>query len=102
MKLLRTRDNGGQYRTENGDYSVIDKISKEDLLRLVHWTLHEDAATFDEYDEKAIKNQAHQIIYKSIFLKLSALRKRRQEFVDESARLFLAEYEKYRPDPPSS
>jgi hypothetical protein len=102
MKLLRISDNGGQYRTEKGGYSPIDKISKEDLLRLVHWTLHEDAVAFDDYDEKAIKNQAHQIIYKSIVLKLSALQKRRQEFIDESARLFLAEYEKYRLDPPSS
>jgi len=101
MKLLRISDNGGQYRTEKG-YSPIDKITKEDLLRLVHWTLNEDAATFDEYDEKTIKNQAHQIIYKSIFQKLSDLKKRRHEFIDESARLFLAEYEKYKPGQPSS
>jgi hypothetical protein len=102
MKLLKISDNGGQYRTEKGGYSPIDKIGKEDLLRLVNWTLHEDAASFDEFDEKAIQNHAHQIIYKSIFQKLSALRKRRQEFIDESARLFLEEYEKYRSDPPSS
>jgi hypothetical protein len=48
--------------------------------------------------EYAIKNQAHQLIYKSIAQKLGALRKRRQEFIDESARLFLTEYEKYRKD----
>jgi hypothetical protein len=102
MKLLRISDSGAQYRTEKGGYIPIDKISKEDLLRLVHWTLHEDAATFDVYDEKAIKNQAHQIIYKSIFQKLSDLKKRRQEFIDESARLFLTEYEKYKPGASSS
>jgi hypothetical protein len=34
----------------------------------------------------------------TIAQKLGALRKRRQEFIDESARLFLTEYEKYRKD----
>ncbi len=98
MKLLEISENGGHFLNEKGKFSPIDKIGKEDLLRLVNWTLHEIAVSFDEYDEKTIKNQAHQIIYKSIAQKLGALRKRRQEFVDESARLFLEEYEKYRAD----
>ena len=96
MKLLRIDSNHGHYIRETGDYRSIDKITKEDLLRLVHLTLNEDKVEFDEYDENSIKNQAHQIIYKSIFRKLNSLRERRQEFVDESARLFLEDYEKYR------
>jgi hypothetical protein len=100
MKLLEISESCGHFRNEKGKFSPIDKVGKDDLLRLVNWTLHENAVSFDEYDEKTIKNQAHQIIYKSIAQKLGALRKRRQEFVDESARLFLDEYEKYRVDPP--
>lgn len=96
MKLLRVSDNVGQFLAANGDYSLIDKIGKDDLLRLVDRTLHEDEVELDPYDDQAIKNQAHQVIYKSIFLKLTDLRKRRQEFIDESARLFLDEYERYR------
>jgi hypothetical protein len=99
MKLLKIDESCGHYRNEEGGYSPIDKIGKEDLLRLVHWTLHEKLVSFDTYDEKTIKNQAHQIIYKSIIQKLSDLKNRRQEFLDESARLFLQEYEKYRADP---
>ena len=95
MKLLKIEENCGHFRKENGTYSSIDKIDKEDLLRLVNWTLHEDAVMFDEYDDKKLKNHAHQIIYKNVVQKLDALRKRRQEFIDESARLFLDEYEKY-------
>jgi hypothetical protein len=98
MKLLKIDENCGHYRNEEGHYSPIDKIGKEDLLRLVNWTLHEKMVSFDAYDEKTIKNQAHQIIYKSIAQKLSDLKTRRREFLDESARLFLGEYEKYRPD----
>jgi hypothetical protein len=98
MKLLRVSDNCGHYRDDKGNYSLIDKIGKEDLLRLVNWTLDEEVVEFDDYDEKAIKNQAHQIIYKSIIQKLRTLRDRRQEFIDESARLFLDDYQKYRDD----
>ncbi len=96
MKLLRISEYTGQFLAGNGDYSPIDKISKDDLLRLVDHTLGEDAVEMDPYDDQAIKNQAHQVIYKSIFQKLTDILKRRQEFIDESARLFLDEYERYR------
>ena len=42
MKLLKIDNNCGHYRKEAGDYSPIDKISKEELLVLVNWTLKED------------------------------------------------------------
>ncbi|MFH1232139.1 MAG: hypothetical protein V1709_11665, partial [Planctomycetota bacterium] len=59
--------------------------------------LREDVE-FDVYDENAIKNQAHQIVYKSVFEKLRSLKDRKKEFVDESERLYLKEYERYRED----
>jgi len=96
MKLLKIENNSGHYLNVVGDYSPVEKLSKEDLLRLVNLTLEEEATEFDEYDETAIKNQAHQIIYKSVVQKLQSLKSRRQEFGDESERLFLSEYEKYR------
>lgn len=96
MKLLKICENLGQFLAADGDYRSIDKINKDDLLRLVNCTLGEGEVELDPYDNQAIKNQAHQVIYKSIFQKLSDLGKRKQEFDDESARLFLEEYEKYR------
>jgi hypothetical protein len=96
MKLLRIHEHAGQYLAADGMYESIDKIDKDDLLRLVDSTLYPDEFDVDAYDEQAIKNQAHQVIYKSIAQKLNDLRKRREAFVDESARLYLAEYEKYR------
>lgn len=95
MKLLKIEKNCGHYRKENGDYNPIDKISKEEMLVLVNKTLEEEAIEIDEYDENAIKNHAHQIIYKSIARKLLSLRERRQEFTDEAARLYLDDYERY-------
>jgi hypothetical protein len=97
MKLLSIENNLGLYLGESGKYNPVDKINKEDLLRLVNLTLQEDVE-FDEYDDNSIKNQAHQIVYKSVFEKLRSLRARKQEFIDESERLYLKEYEKYRDD----
>lgn len=97
MKLLSISDNLGYYLGESGQTIPVDKITKDELLRLVNLTLSKDVE-FDEYDEHAIKNQAHQIVYKSILEKLRGIRDRKQEFTDESERLFLKEYEKYRDD----
>lgn len=96
MKLLRANEGRGEYLDPTGNYLPIDKIRKEDLLRLTDATLNADVAEFDEYDESAIKNRAHQVIYKSVCTKLRDLRNRRQEFKDAAARLFLEDYEKYR------
>lgn len=96
MKLLRIDDTAAQFLRPDGTYAPIDKIDKDDLLRMVDRTLEDEQFEVDPYDENAIKNQAHQVIYRSVAQKLVDLRKRRQEFLDESARLFLDEYERYR------
>ncbi|MEJ0035196.1 MAG: hypothetical protein WDO68_03805 [Gammaproteobacteria bacterium] len=95
MKLLRTNEGRGEYLDGAGNYVPIEKIRKEDLLRLADATLNGDVADFDEYDESAIKNRAHQVIYKSVSSKLRDLRNRRDEFKDAAARLFLEDYERY-------
>lgn len=99
MKLLMIENNCGHFRLESGDYNSVDRISKDDLLRLVNVTLSEEDVEFDAYDENMIQNHAHQLIYKSVIRKLQSLRERKQEFVDESARLYLEEYEKYKAAP---
>ena len=68
---------------------------KNDLLKLVNLTLNDDVE-FDEYSDDTLKNHAHQIIYKSIYEKLFDLYKEKDKFKDESERLFLQEYEKYK------
>ena len=98
MKLLKIENNLGQFINESGQYISIDKITKEDLLRLVNHTLNEEVE-FDEYDEDTVKNQAHQIVYKSVYERLLDLKDQKQAFVDESERLFLKEYDKYRDEP---
>jgi hypothetical protein len=100
MKLLEIANNFGYYCDNLGKFATVDKITKDDILRLVTLTLDTNSeAEFDEYNNDNLKNQAHKIIYKSIFDKLQELKKRRQGFIDESARLYLAEYEKYQDKP---
>ncbi len=101
MKLLKIENNLGYFYKVSDDYDSMDKITKDDLLKLVDLTLSEDVE-FDEYSEDDIKNHAHQIVYKNIFEKLQNLNRRKQEFIDESERLFLQEYEKYRDEPSHS
>lgn len=96
MKLLGVSEPLGTFLDKDGKYSPIDKITKEDLMRLVALVLDEKDIELDPYDETKLKNQAQQIIYKSIVQKLGDLRERRKEFRDESSRLFLKEYERYK------
>lgn len=103
MKLLKVDSDQGFFLAEDGNHRVIDQITKEDLLRLVRTVLSDDAE-FDEYDEEVIKNPAHQVVYKSIYRNLQSLKERRQEFIDESERLYLEDYKRYteeasQPDP---
>lgn len=98
MKLLSISDSKGYFLAEGGDYQPLDQIGKEDLLRLVDQVLTTDAK-MDDYDASLLQNQAHQIIYENLWSKLTELAGRRTEFLDESKRLFLTEYERYKNDP---
>jgi hypothetical protein len=99
MKLLRIADSAGEFLDADGTFRAMDKIAKENLLWLLDKCLMERDVEFDPYDEKSLKNQAHQVIYKSVLQKLKEIRSRRREFVDESARLFLDDYQRYRDKP---
>lgn len=92
---MRIADSKGSFILEDGAYASIDEITKEDLLRLVDLILANDV-DFDEYSEETIKHPAHQIIYKSVFDKFKNLSDRKQEFADQSDRIYLSEYERYR------
>ena len=99
MKLLQIENNQGFFLNEKGSLSPVHELDKKQLLWLVDQTLDDSIAIeFDEYDDGKLRNQAHQVVYKSVYEKLVALRERRREFVDTSERLYLADYEKYRED----
>lgn len=101
MKLLRLFDNKGEFLAPDNQWQPIDRITKDDLLRLANLTLDQEDVEFEAYDEQLVKNLAHRVIYKSVVQKLQDLQMRRKEFVDESARLFYQEYENYKKELPA-
>ena len=80
------------------DKQTIDKIQKEDLLRLLNLIVDESAENgfeMDSYDEESLKNPEHKIIYKNIYDKFDALIKKRVQFKDETCNLYKSAIEKY-------
>ena len=97
MKLLAIDSGLGSFLLSDGNYATIDKITKDDLLRLVGHSLN-DTVEMDEYNETTLHNQAHRIIYKDIYIKLAELISRKDEYTDRSDRMFLDEYDLYSVD----
>lgn len=95
MKILEIRDNKGYFRlSEEEKWKQIDKIDKVGLLALLDTFLASDVE-MDEPDDTKLQNQAQQIIYKSIYEKLSSLQENKGKFKDESDRKYLKEIQKY-------
>ena len=94
MKILKIEDNKGFFSSDGKTWMPIDEIDKEGLMNLVNLIL-QASVQMDEYNETAIGNQAHQIIYKSIYEKLAALQGNKDKFKDASDRLYLDAIDKY-------
>lgn len=97
MMLLKIEGVLGQYLSNNGTYQDIDKITKDDLLWIMERVL-DNSGELEPFDKDKIQNKAHQVVYKSLYSNLKALEDRRQEFIDESERLYLEDYKKYKED----
>lgn len=95
MKILKIEDQKGFFRVEEeGAWLPIDAINKNELLKLLDLFLATEAQ-MDSPNEMEISNQAHSIIYKSLFEKLAGLESDKDRFKDESERLYLEELRKY-------
>lgn len=78
--------------------AIVVVITKEDILYLL------DEATdstsnfeMDEITDDSIKNEAHKIIYKSIYSKFSNLLSNKKQFLDECDGLYKDALQKYKP-----
>ena len=99
MKLLKIENSQGYFVREDGTFETVDKLDKEGILRLVSLALDiETEIRFDDILDDNLKNQTHLIIYKNVLLKLRELHERRSEYKDQSDRLFLDEYDRYKAD----
>jgi len=94
MKILKIDETLGHYSLDGVTYKTINEINKEDLLRLVDLALESDVV-IDDFNESLIKDPAHQIIYKNISEKIKDLQQKKNDYKDETDRLYLKEYKKY-------
>lgn len=91
-------DNGkGYFLNEKGDMQEIHEICKEDLLRLLDSATDSDTDfEMDEINDGNIQNEAHRIIYNSLYRKFKALLENKNQFIDESESLYKDALQKYK------
>jgi hypothetical protein len=95
MKILKTENKVGLYSVNGSTWKPIDEIEKEDLMKLLDLTLTADVE-MDPYSADTVGNPAHQIIYKSISEKLKTTAENKNQFKDQSDRLFWEQFEAYK------
>lgn len=95
MKILKIENENGFFRLgEGAEWQPIDTIDKNALLQLLELYLSMEVQ-MDSPHEQSVNNQAHSIIYRGIFEKLSQLADEKSRFRDESETLYLEEMNKY-------
>lgn len=99
MKCLRIKDNKGEYSLDGLEYKQIDKISKDDILRLLELSLDKDVDfEMDKYDADSFTNPAHRVIYSNIYEKFVSLKANKNYFTIEVDALYSEAYDKYKLD----
>lgn len=94
MKHLRIKERKGEFLRET-NWLEITELTAEDILCLAKAAVQEDDFELDPYDEAALHNAAHKIIYQKISEQLLSLHARKQEFIDETRNIYQDAYEKY-------
>lgn len=94
MKILKIEDGKGYFAVDGEKWQFIDEIDKDNLMLLINKVLKDDVS-IDEFKSELFGNQAHHIIYKSIYDKISSLSDDKNKFKDESERLYLEALKKY-------
>jgi hypothetical protein len=98
MRYLKIEDNRGIFTVDGTKWFSIDTIGKEHLLLLIDRALSVDFE-MDEFNKETLANQAHQIIYKSLYDKFKELQSNKSRFKDESESMYKAAIDKYtKPD----
>lgn len=95
MRILKIEDSNGYFCANGEEFVSIDKLDKENLLKMVELALMKEVE-MDDYNPDTLKNEAHRIIYRSVHKKLKELVERKDEFYDKSEREFYEIYENYK------
>lgn len=90
-------DNSNVYfrLNEDMDWKQISEIQGDDLIVMLEKALGEEEFEIAEYDNELIKNEAHNIIYKSIYEKIYEIRQDRENILDENLQRYSDVIDKY-------
>ncbi len=96
MTYLKIENNKGLYRTDASieEWTEIDKIGKNDLLKLLDIATTEDFS-MAEYKYELLQNPAHNIIYKNIYGKFTELLSNKTRFQDSVNAMYKSAIDKY-------
>jgi len=97
MKFLKIHNNQAYFiknEAQPESWIEIDKIEKDDLLRLLDFATKDDFE-MDAYNGDNLANKAHQIIYKSLYEKLKPFLTNKDRFKDQTESIYKEALEKY-------
>lgn len=97
MKLLMIENNKGKYSIDGTNFFEIEKIGRDDILKMLEKVLDEEEIIIVESDEdnNKIASPAQKIIYDSIYTKISELILEKNEiksFEDDEYYLAMKKY----------
>ena len=96
MKCLKIENGKGLFLRNNGDMEQVDKMTKDDVLYLLNLaTSSDEQFEMDPIGDQDVLNEAHKIIYRSLYSKFSELLENRTRFAEESASTYKDALEKY-------
>jgi len=96
MKILKIEENKALFITKDeGKWSNIELLNKEDLLRLSYLIINIENIEMDNYDAELIGSIASQIIYKNVFEKLNELKVNKQKILDDVQSTYKDKFDKY-------
>ncbi len=97
MKCLKIEKGKGFFLRNNGDVEQVDKMTKDDVLYLLNLaTSSKEPFEMDPIGDQDVINEAHKIIYRSLYSKFSELLENRTRFFEESASTYKDAIEKYK------
>ncbi len=96
MKCLKIENGRGFFAHSNGEMQPIDKMTKDDILYLLSVATNpEGEFEMDSLEDHELLNEAHKIIYRSLYSKFSELLSNKTRFVEESAATYKEALDKY-------
>lgn len=96
MNYTKIANSNVHFRLSSSDnWKLISDITGDDLIKLIEKCIDEDDFKLEVFDDTLIKNEAHKIIYKSIYQKINDIYLERDNINDENTQRYNDIIEKY-------